>query len=652
MADRSSAAPQNDDGQRTIIHVGPAPIPRPQARATTPPPVPRPPAEARTPPAGAAAYGPGDILPGTRHRLIRRIGDGGMGTVFEAEHVEIERRVALKVLHPEFMRAPAIVEQFRREARAASKVGSEMIAEVFDFGELPDGRLWFTMELVAGPTLREELGGGPIPVARAIGILRQICKGLALAHKAGVVHRDVKPDNIVLTRRRGRMDAVKLLDFGIAVMLGEDLRPVSAGTPHYLAPELVAGAAFDGRADIYAVGCTAYEILVGRPPFGVLDADVDEVLGRHLAETAEAPSRVRTDVGITPALDRVILKCLAKLASNRYRNMGELEAALCAAQVESGVQTPWDDLPLPDEVDPELRDRLIMEMPDMHEPLPRGRRRWAMPALAVLCLGAGIGATYGWQRYAAQATASPVEADAAVVEADEVEPPIAPAPVAAEASAPIVADDLDEPVAAEGGGARRAEGRRRVGDAPTTPTETVAAGVAADPSVAPIPAAPASAEQAGAADLVASARKLHKAGLTDDAKEMFARALTYDPHSAAALRGMFEISYGRGAYDDALDFAERLVADAPQLADNHLKVGDACMKLREYDEARRSYERAAGLGASAAAGRLAKLDSVSPRPAAPAGTAPADDEPAKSDEGEAPAAEPKAPPEPAADEPG
>jgi serine/threonine protein kinase/tetratricopeptide (TPR) repeat protein len=382
------------NGQRTIVHLGPAPAPAPEQRRVAPalakPVVSLAPSEPTT---TRDPFELGHTVPGTRYRVIRRIGDGGMGTVYEAEHVDIERRCALKVLKPEFTRSPIIVEQFRREARAASRVGAEQIVQVFDFAELPDGRVMFTMDLVRGDTLREELRHGPLSPNRVVGILRQICKGLHAAHAAGVVHRDVKPDNIVLERRMGRVDAVKLLDFGIASMVGEEGGPLSAGTPHYLAPELVTGASFDRRADIYAVGCTAYEMLTGRTPFGSRGEQVDEVLGSQLADIAPPPSHVRPDLKLPPALDRVIMKCLAKRADQRFRNMGELEASLCAAQVDATLQTSWDDLPLPDEVDDDLRDRLLRDMPDMHETAPR-RRRWLVPVIATLSLAIGIGATY------------------------------------------------------------------------------------------------------------------------------------------------------------------------------------------------------------------------------------------------------------------
>ncbi len=729
----SGSARQSDDGQRTILHVGPAPVPRPEARRPPPPPAPKKPVgpaattdvEGVLPdPFAVEEIEAGSTLPGTRYRIIRELGDGGMGTVYEAEHIDIERRVALKILRPELTRTPDIVEQFRREARAASKVGADQIVQVFDFAELPDGRVLFTMELIEGPTLREELRHGPISPARTIGLLRQVCKGLDAAHKAGVVHRDVKPDNIVLMRR-GRADAIKLLDFGIAAMMGDELRPMSAGTPHYLAPELVAGASFDRRADVYAVGCTAYEMLVGKPPFGRIGHDLDEVLGSHLADVAEPPSAIRPDLHISPALDRVIMRCLAKLPSNRFRNMGELEAALCAAQIDSALQTSWDDLPVPDSVDPELRERLLREMPDLHDPLPR-RRRWVVPTIAVLSLALGVGATYLWAaRRAKQQTELVAEGHGVAQLVDEAraaaarsayvyptsddpkgatayakvreleargdnESVAAAAGLRAELAATlahlgdehwdrpeerafaieyytqalvfdrehphakeraaVVADRLDdlaqkaelgafteqeiaaaEPLrvmaqaetprhrAGSGSGSGSGSGApaSSAADQPVAPL-TDAPTEDGEPAVSDLPAKPAqvgSDERTGADDLAKSAAKLLKSGLRADAEEMFKRALTYDPNNALALRSMYEIEAGRGDYDEALELAQKLVANSPGTAGNHIRVGDAAMKLRDYPLARRAYGRAASLGAKEAAKRIAALDLVSPPPA-------------------------------------
>jgi serine/threonine protein kinase/tetratricopeptide (TPR) repeat protein len=737
-----------DDAHRTILHAGPAPAPRPEQRlrdaetsgTRRPPPSPSQSSDAsRFVVASADAIAPGAVLAGTRYRIIGKLGDGGMGTVYEAEHIDIERRVALKILRPELTRSPEIVEQFRAEARSASKVGSEHIAQVFDFAELPDGSVMFTMELVNGPTLREELRTGPISSARAIALLRQICKGLDAAHKAGVVHRDVKPDNIVIEQRRGRADAVKLLDFGIAAILGEERSMVAAGTPHYCAPEIVAGTTFDRRADIYAVGCTAYEMLVGKPPFGHIGAatgtDVEEVLGSHLADVAEPPSRARRDLGISPALDNVIMRCLAKLPSNRFRNMGELEAALCAAQIDASLQTSWDDLPLPDEVDPVLRERLLREMPDLHtQPTERRRGGWIVPVVAVLAIAAGGFGAYVWatRREPAAPTqnAGPTAVDKLVNDAraaaarsafvypavDDADQSTAYAkvreleelgdPAATDAAKTLrteltdtlvrlgdsfwdreggrtfaveyyrqallfdrshahareraelgteALDDLErkaeniefspqEIAAAQpmrrASHAERAGAPRVAGDplAPIVPPSSDAEEVPAGEPLPPKPTQVGHDEQAGAADLVKGAAQLLAAGHRADAEEMYKRALTYDPNNVAALQAMCGIAAKRGDHDDALEYAERIVANAPQRATGHLLAGDAAYALDQIDDARRSWSRAAALGSKPAETKLAKLDAAHPppakAPAAPAETPPADA--AEDDEEETP----------------
>jgi serine/threonine protein kinase len=747
-----------DDAHRTILHAGPAPAPRPEQRlrdaetsgVRRPVSGPSQSSDAsRFVVASADAIAPGAVLAGTRYRIIGKLGDGGMGTVYEAEHIDIERRVALKILRPELTRTPEIVEQFRAEARSASKVGSEHIAQVFDFAELPDGSVMFTMELVNGPTLREELRTGPMSSARAIALLRQICKGLDAAHKAGVVHRDVKPDNIVIEQRRGRADAVKILDFGIAAILGDEREAVSAGTPHYCAPEIVAGAPFDRRADVYAVGCTAYEMLTGRPPFGHIGStsgtDIEEVLGSHLADVAEPPSHVRRDLGISAGLDNVVMRCLAKLPSNRFRNMGELEAALCAAQIDAQLQTSWDDLPLPDEVDPVLRERLLREMPDLNVRTSEPRRSgWVVPVIAVLALAAGGIGVFVWlnKREPAPTTQAeaPSAADQLVTEAraaaarsafvypgvDEGDATTAYAKVRelealrdpeATAAAQMLREELTTTLVRLGDSFWDREGgrtfaveyyrqallfdrehahareraelatdalddlERKAEKIEFSPQEIAAAQPLrrashgdrspstprgpADPStplvplvappeepedttpVEPLPPKPAQVgndEQAGAADLVKGAAKLLAAGHKADAEEMYKRALTYDPNNAAALQALCSIASKRGDHDTALEYAERLVANAPQRATGHLLVGDASFALKEYDDARRSWGRAAALGSKPAEAKLAKLDAIAPKPAEappakdPAGDAPADaPEPQADDDTKAPA---------------
>ena len=333
----------------------------------------------------------GKIVPGTRYRLVRWLGEGGMGVVYEAEHVDIERHVALKILRFDLSHQPEMAQVFRDEARAASRMGHANIVEIFDFGELPDGRLFFCMELLDGKDL-VPVDFSTRPPAEVIAILRQLCKGLAAAHQHGIVHRDIKPENIILVSRGGRDGVVKLVDFGISAMLAAGAVADSSrisGTPHYMAPEQVQGDPFDGRLDMYAVGCVAYELLTGAPPFP--GEVVEEVLIAQLDHPPVPPSQTARGAGTPPALEAVILRCLAKNRADRYADMNDLEAALCEAQIAAGIRTAWDDLPLP-EVDPERVARLRARMPSAHSEPPR--RRWLVPALvAAASLAAGVAVT-------------------------------------------------------------------------------------------------------------------------------------------------------------------------------------------------------------------------------------------------------------------
>ena len=334
----------------------------------------------------------GKVVPGTRYRLLRWLGEGGMGVVYEAEHIDIERHVALKILRFDLSQEPEMAQVFRDEARAASRMGHGNVVEVFDFGELPDGRLFFCMELLAGKDLVPVDGATREPT-EVLGILRQLCKGLAAAHAHGIVHRDIKPENIILVSRGGRDGVVKLVDFGISAMLAAGAAPGESsrisGTPHYMAPEQIQGQPFDGRLDMYAVGCVAYELLTGLPPFP--GEVVEDVLIAQLDRAPTPPRQTTPGKDIPPALEAVVLRCLAKAPGDRYADMNDLEAALCEAQIAAGLRTDWDDLPLP-EVDPERVARLRRAMPSPHaEPT---RRRWLVPVAALASLAAGVAITF------------------------------------------------------------------------------------------------------------------------------------------------------------------------------------------------------------------------------------------------------------------
>lgn len=273
---------------------------------------------------------------GGRYSVGEVLGRGGMGLVFRAKHVGIGRSVALKILRPDLLDSDDAVTRFAREARAAASIGHPNVVEVFDFGHTEQGEPWLAMELLEGETLGQRLRrSGPLPVASALRIVRQVCRALAAAHARGVIHRDLKSDNVFLVEREGE-DFVKLVDFGISKLLDhEDGRGpatrdgVVLGTPHYMAPELVEGKPPpDHRVDLYALGCIAYEALTGQLPFN--GRTPLEVAYKHVHASPAPPSRARPE--LTAALDAALLRSLAKDPAARYQTAEELEAALLQAE--------------------------------------------------------------------------------------------------------------------------------------------------------------------------------------------------------------------------------------------------------------------------------------------------------------------------------
>ena len=328
-----------------------------------------------------------ELIPGSRYLLKRWIGEGGMGVIYEAEHVDVRRPVAVKVLRPEYATNREVMEAFRFEARATSGFDSPFLVTIFDFFELPDGRSALVMELLDGKDLsrREpEL----LPPAQVIGIGRQVCKALQTVHDGGLLHRDLKPENIFLAKDGERTDAVRVLDFGIARLATQATSAQSGGTPLYTAPEVILGGAQDPAADIYALGCVLYEILVGEAAFA--RGNVDAILRAHL-EANPLPPHERVD-GVPASLSAVIMRAIARSPETRYRTMAELEAALCEAQIAAGLTTAWDDLPIPTAIPAEQREQLQARMPS---PTPKARpisrvRRWGALAMSVALGGLGV----------------------------------------------------------------------------------------------------------------------------------------------------------------------------------------------------------------------------------------------------------------------
>lgn len=258
-----------------------------------------------------------------RYRLESHLGTGGVGRVYLARHVLIGRRVAIKVLQPERRSQSHLRAWFLREARAANRVNHANIVEIHDFGETEDGLAYIVMELLDGRPLSAEITKGPIPIYVAVEVLEQVCAALARAHDLGVVHRDVKPENIFLLERAGRTNFVKLLDFGLA-RLSQDARLAAPGavfgTPEYMSPEQARGEEATSQSDLYALGVVFYEAVTGRLPFD--SPNRDSIPDMHISKPPVPPTELIPS--IDTMAETIILRLLAKPAKDRYRDAHHL----------------------------------------------------------------------------------------------------------------------------------------------------------------------------------------------------------------------------------------------------------------------------------------------------------------------------------------
>jgi tRNA A-37 threonylcarbamoyl transferase component Bud32 len=282
---------------------------------------------------------------GDRFLVQAKLGEGGMGAVYQAEQVAMKRPVALKVLHPHLSRDDNLIERFHREAAASSRLNHPNTITVHDFGQADDGTLYIAMEFIDGKSLADEIEGtGAFPWYRVTEVGRQIAESLADAHAAGIVHRDLKPDNVMLISRANNTDFVKILDFGIAKMVvetaeeGDQRKALTRtgmifGTPQYMSPEQVTGSAVDHRTDIYALGVILYELLVGELPF--LSENAMGVLTKHLMDPPRPLRSVMPSLTCPPGLEALVMRCLAKEPAHRYQTMNELVGELKALGEET-----------------------------------------------------------------------------------------------------------------------------------------------------------------------------------------------------------------------------------------------------------------------------------------------------------------------------
>lgn len=273
---------------------------------------------------------PGDVIAG-RYRVVAPIGRGAMGTVYRAEHVQISKVVAIKLLHKELQENPDNVTRFHFEAESASRLSHPNTVHVFDFGATESGALYIVMEYVDGADLGKLIdGNGAMPFGRVAYLCAQVAGSIADAHEAGILHRDLKPENIVVTKGRDG-ELAKVLDFGLAKLFeGNPETQVTGagtivGTPYYMSPEQVQAQQLDARSDVYALGAIMYECVVGKPPFEA--PNPVGVLSKHLTERPLVPSS-RSPISVPPEADEIIMTCLEKDREDRYESAEALRLAL------------------------------------------------------------------------------------------------------------------------------------------------------------------------------------------------------------------------------------------------------------------------------------------------------------------------------------
>ncbi|HEY4188144.1 MAG TPA: serine/threonine-protein kinase [Polyangia bacterium] len=524
-------------------------------------------------------------LVGGRYRIRRLSGEGGMGRVYEAEHIEIGKRVALKILHPGYSQTPDLVERLRREARAASRIGHPNVVDVTDSGTTEDGSFFFVMEYLEGRELGdvvfEEKG---LAVPRAIAIAIQICRALRAAHAAGVIHRDLKPENVLLVSRDGQRDFVKVLDFGIAKNLtdGDDTSAVgprrkltnpgvAMGTPEYMAPEQAAGRPADARSDIYALGGVLYEMLVGHPAYE--GANFMEVLHKKANFPPQPISKFRNDV--PPDIEALILSSMAKDPAARPQSMSELEQRLqelarrcftpdAMTASGSGADTPR----------PVVLNGAAHAGAGRWAAIFADRRRVAAAAGAA-CMVLTI-AAFGIAR-ARMGTGSARALGASPSSASTLAAVVPAAPQAVQPTAPpelppaVETAPVEEP-AAEG---EPAEATEHPAPQPTK----VRGGTTASSS----PGAD--------RKMMEDAEGLLRAQKFPEARALFSRLAKNRPTRGRALVALAEIAFQEKNYQEAIRSA-KLATERGGGARAHVVLGDAHFRMNEFPAAVTSYQQA------------------------------------------------------------
>ncbi len=284
-----------------------------------------------------------------KYEVVRQLGEGGMGEVLLAKHMQLDQMVAIKILKAELTDEPIAVERFLREARAVARIQSEHVVRVFDVATLDDGHPYMVMEYLEGEDLSKRLESGPLPTDEAIDYVLQACVAIAEAHRVGVIHRDLKPGNLFIATRRDGTRILKVVDFGISKVSPKAGRAEEKltttqhlmGSPFYMSPEQLKGSEVDVRTDVWALGMILFELLTAEGPFDA--PTMPQLCMNIIGSAARRLSEVRPDGAFPPGLEDVIERCLAKDVAERYADVVDLAAALTPFAKRSafdGTRTP------------------------------------------------------------------------------------------------------------------------------------------------------------------------------------------------------------------------------------------------------------------------------------------------------------------------
>ena len=534
---------------------------------------------------------------GGRYYVRKLCGEGGMGRVYEAEHIDIGKRVALKILHPAYSQTPDLVERLRREARAASKISHPNVVDVTDSGTTPEGAFFFVMEFLEGIELGELIYREKrLDIRRTLIIGTQICRALQAAHEVNVIHRDLKPENVLILRRDGQRDYVKVLDFGIAKSGNEDLKEsqggqrrlthpgMTMGTPEYMAPEQASGKPADPRSDVYAVGGLLYEMLSGNPPYE--GSNFMEILHKKANSMPAPMASVRNDV---PAqLEAVIMRAMAKDPAERPQSMEALEREL--NNVAQLLFSNFSSVPFT-EPDPSPPAGMLAALPGVKAANGFVARvaAWDRRTKAVVAAGALIGFALAFI-WVGRASHSPKVAVATPPVPVAVAPPpvVAPPPTIPTTTAPSTETKAATEKAGEEEATEAASEKDEKDEKDTTAkaegeTETIT-GKTTKP-------ARGGAAGAEAKKMLADADRLLRAERFGEARDIFQKLTKSKKERGPALVGLAEISFQEKKYADAARTAEKAAAGGGGVKARVL-LGDAHFRLARYKEAARAYEEA------------------------------------------------------------